>query len=91
MKVLFWGLPLLLLWLQYSFWLGEAGFRDYQRLRGEIALQQTENSDLDQRNRQLAAATLELKQGLEAIEAKARMELGLIKEGERFYYLVETP
>ena len=54
-----------------------------------IAAQVEENAQLNERNQTLAAEVDDLKQGYEAIEERARHELGMIKEGETFYQVVE--
>ena len=58
-------------------------------VKARIAEQSEQNQKLQARNEQLKAEVADLKQGLEAIEERARTELGMIKEGETFYQLVE--
>ena len=74
--------------LQLKMWFGEGGFRDVQRLEQRVAEQALENEALAQRNRQLQADVEDLRQGLEAVEERARSELGMIKEDEEFYQVV---
>lgn len=74
--------------LQLKMWFGEGGFRDVQRLESRVAEQALENEALAQRNRQLQADVEDLRQGLEAVEERARSELGMIKENEEFYQVV---
>jgi cell division protein FtsB len=81
-------LILLLVALQLKMWFGEGGYRDVQRLALRVEEQARENETLAQRNRELQAEVEDLRQGLEAIEERARSELGLIKEGEEFYQVV---
>jgi cell division protein FtsB len=81
-------LIVILILLQLKMWFGEGGFRDVQRLQQRVAEQALENEALAQRNRQLQADVEDLRQGLEAIEERARSELGMIKEGEEFYQVV---
>ncbi len=81
----------LLAWLQYSLWFGTNGYSDYAAVRQEIEVQQAVNSELLQRNSEMYAEIDDLRQGLDAIEERARHELGMIKEGETFYRIVETP
>jgi len=59
-----------------------------QRLAQRVEEQAAENETLAQRNRELQAEVEDLRQGLEAIEERARSELGLIKENEEFYQVV---
>lgn len=83
-------LIVLLIALQLKLWLGEGGMRDLHALRARIAAQDAENAKLKQRNQALSAEVQDLKHGQQAVEARARSELGLIKPGERFYQVV-TP
>jgi cell division protein FtsB len=91
MRVLLAILLLLLLALQFKMWFGEGGYRDVQRLAQRVEEQAQENEALAQRNLELQAEVEDLRQGLEAIEERARSELGLIKEGEEFYQVVPAP
>lgn len=78
----------LLGWLQYSLWLGKNGIHDYVRVNEDVAVQQGSNAKLKARNDQLFAEIDDLNGGQEAIEERARNELGMIKPGETFYRLV---
>ena len=83
-------LLVLLLLLQYRLWFGEGGVGDLLPLRERIARQEEENRRLAERNRRLRAEVRDLKaEGEEAIEERARSELGMIREDERFYQVVE--
>ena len=88
-KILLLTLCLMIVHLQYQLWLGQGGYQDWQRIQQQLAQQQLSNAKLQQRNQGLIAEVQELKQGLETVEAYARMELGLIKQGEMFYQIVE--
>jgi cell division protein FtsB len=79
----------LLLVLQYQLWLGNGGIRDAWRLQDAVAAQRRENEALHQRNDALEAEVRDLKSGLEAVEERARRELGMIRDGEVFYQVVE--
>jgi len=81
-------LLLLMVALQFKMWLGEGGYRDVQRLAERVEEQARENEALAQRNRELQAEVEDLRQGLAAIEERARSELGLIKQDEQFYQVV---
>jgi len=79
-------LVVLLVILQVQVW------RQYGRvveLEQRVENQRTENSDLAARNAALAAEVDDLQSGLEAVEERARAELGLIRDGESFYLVVE--
>ncbi len=81
-------LLVILILLQFKMWFGEGGYRDVRRLGERVEQQAQENEILAQRNRELQAEVEDLRQGLEAIEERARSELGMIKENEEFYQVV---
>ncbi len=84
-------LVLLLLLLQYKLWVGDGSLAEVLDLYQQVELQKDENRRLRERNQALEAEVLDLKQGLEAIEERAREELGMIKEDETFYQIIEEP
>jgi cell division protein FtsB len=88
MKTLLIILVVALVLLQLKLWFGEGGYRDVQRLAVRVEEQALENEELARRNRELQAEVEDLRQGLEAIEERARSELGLVKENEEFYQVV---
>ena len=81
-------LLVILVLLQLKMWFGEGGYRDVQRLAERVEEQARENEALAQRNLELQAEVEDLRQGLDAIEERARSELGMIKEDEEFYQVV---
>ena len=91
MRALLVLLLLVLLALQYKLWFGEGGYHNVQRLAQRVEEQALENETLAQRNRELEAEVDDLRKGLEAIEERARSELGMIKENEEFYQVVPAP
>ncbi len=82
-------LLLLFVLLQYDLWVGEGSLASAWRLQQFVKVQKQENDGLKERNSALAAEVMDLKQGLDAIEERARNELGMIKEGETFVQVVE--
>lgn len=76
--------------LQVHLWTGQGGMRDVWRLQERIEAQKVENEHLRERNDRLAAEVEDLRHGDEAIEERARAELGLIRPGEVYYQVVET-
>jgi len=90
MKVLISILIVLLLILQYKLWFGDGNMREVWKLQAAIEEQKKENEKLRERNAALEAEVQDLKQGLEAIEERARSELGMIKKGETFYQIIEN-
>ena len=88
MRILLAIMLFVLILLQVKMWFGEGGFSDVQRLEQRVEEQALENETLAQRNRELQAEVEDLRQGLAAVEERARSELGLIKENEEFYQVV---
>ena len=89
MRVAIVVLTVLLLLLQYRLWVGDGSIIEVWRLSDSVAEQRAENNRLRQRNEALAAHVRDLKNGLAAIEERARRELGMIGEDEVFYQVVE--
>jgi cell division protein FtsB len=83
-----WLVALLLLGgLQYRLWVGDGSLAHVTQLKQQIDEQARENEQLLERNRVLTAEVIELKQGLETVEERARHELGMVKEGETLFQL----
>jgi len=80
------SLLLLLLGLQYQLWWGVLEWRELQQ---KVTDRQTEMTHLQIRNAILAFEINDLKYGLDAIEERARMDFGLIKNNERFFQVIE--
>ena len=89
MKKLLILLLLLLAYLQYKLWFGEGSLQDVLELQRAVEQQREENLQLRERNDALDADVRDLQQGLDAIEEHAREDLGMVKEGETFYQVVE--
>jgi cell division protein FtsB len=83
------GLFAVLAGLQYALWFGEGNLADAWKLSDALAAQRAENAHLESRNQTLAAEVRDLKRGHAAIEEHARVDLGMIKQGETFYQIVE--
>ena len=82
-------LILLFLIIQFDIWVKDDGLNRAKELQQMIDSQSEENQRLKLRNQQLEREIEELKSGTESIEEKARTDLGMIKEGEEFYLIVE--
>ncbi len=80
---------LLLLLLQYSVWCGNGGLLRVWQLNRAVTEQKAENARLRERNEALEAEVRDLKKGLEAIEERARTDLGMIKKDETFFQVIE--
>ena len=81
------GIVLLAL-LLYRFWFGESGWFAVRQLAEEVAVQDRRTEAAAERNRTLTTEVMALKQGLDAVEARARTDLGMVAEGETFYLVV---
>jgi len=72
-------------------WLGEGGYTEVKRLETRVEAQREKNDELLQRNAELQAEVVDLRDRLDAVEERARNELGLIKPDEKFYQVVPPP
>ncbi|MGD9952283.1 MAG: cell division protein FtsB [Burkholderiales bacterium] len=88
MKLLAGVLGALIVLVQYPLWLGKGGWLRAWELERQLATHDSANAGLQARNGALDAEVRDLKQGLEAIEERARYELGMIKSGEVFFQVV---
>ena len=86
MRIILIGLLVILLLLQVQLW---RQFSEMRTLRELVEDQRAENESLQKRNQALAAEVEDLRAGLDAIEERARSELGLIREGEEFFLIVD--
>ncbi len=89
MKLLFGFLIVTFLTFQFQLWLGEDSTRALNLLETELDAQREINASLEERNRLLEIEVVDLKTGTEAIEERARSELGMIEEGEKYYLLID--
>jgi cell division protein FtsB len=90
MKVFAVALVLVLAILQYRLWVSDEGMRSVVALRAGVKAQTAENHSLQQRNDQLVAEVKDLKEGLAALEERARTDLGMIGSNETFFQVVEA-
>ncbi len=77
--------------MQYPLWLGKGSWLRVWEIDQQVSMQHTTNQKLALRNASLDAEVRDLKQGLDAVEERARSELGMIKRDEMFFQLLETP
>ena len=75
--------------LQYPLWLGKGSWLRVWNVNQQIDEQKEKNASYKQRNETLNAEVRDLKQGNAAIEERARSELGMIKQDEVFYQVIE--
>lgn len=91
MKTLNIILLILLVLLQFRLWNGHGSIPDVRRLQEISRALEEENEKLRERNLSLAAEVLDLKQGLAAVEERARSEMGMIMPDETFFQIVDVP
>ena len=89
MRTLIILLAVILVGLQFKLWVGNGSFAEVWRYSRAVKEQQQENARLEERNKTLDAEVLDLKQGLESIEERARSELGMIRDNETFFQIIE--
>ncbi|UCE89034.1 MAG: cell division protein FtsB [Pseudomonadota bacterium] len=89
MRIIAIVLAVLLIALQYDLWLGKGGFTTVWRLQESLNLQEEANTQSRERNAALQAEVRDLKKGRAAIEERARTEMGMIRDQETFYQIVE--
>ena len=90
MRILASFLFALLIFLQLQLWFGSHGMFQLWSLQNNIDQEKSTNDHLTQRNEQLHAQVRELKKGEEALEERARNQLGFIKDGETFYRVISS-
>ncbi len=90
MKIIALVLLGLLIWLQYKIWLLDGGIPEIVQLEQDVEQVELEVKQLRERNQSLDAEVKDLKKGLDAIEERARSEMGMIKEGEIYYQVIES-
>jgi cell division protein FtsB len=91
MKILIAVLLLLFIGLQYKLWFGDGSLSEVVQLSRELETQKAKLQLLEERNRILEAQVLDLQNGLDAFEEKARNDLGMIKQEETFIQLIPQP
>ena len=89
LKYLLGILVVILILLQFRLWSGPGSLADISRLRTEIKTQESDNAVLQDRNQSLRQEVSDLKTGQDAIEERARSELGMVRKGETLYLIVD--
>jgi len=88
MRLLLLCLIILTALIQYPLWWGKGGWLHVRELEEEIVAQQDVNQALMARNAALAAEVQDLRSGTQAVEERARAEMGMIREGEVFVQML---
>jgi cell division protein FtsB len=91
MRWLLAALILLLVYLQFQLWVGRGSRAEIAALRQEIAMQKQQMQEYQERNDSLHAEVKSLKEDLDAVEERARADLGMIGENELFFQILESP
>jgi cell division protein FtsB len=87
-RLLFALLLVMFLVLQYRLWVGQGSQAEVHRLTQQIHSQQTRLQEISERNKRLRAEVESLRNGVDAVEARARTDLGMIREGETFFQVI---
>lgn len=88
-KVSFIVLTIVFLLLQFSLWSGAGSLLTVWKLKADIEAQTQKNLNVEARNERLRAEVLSLKEGLDAVEERARLELGMIRDDETFFLIID--
>lgn len=88
MRLIVVALLFMLMGLQYKLWFGGDSIPKWFQTDKKLNQRGVENQQLMARNRALEADVSELKSGEQALEERARYELGMIKEDETYYHFV---
>jgi len=88
MRIVIYSMLLLLMAIQYPLWLGKGGWLRVYDMERQLELQEAKNGALSLRNAKLAGDVKDLKEGTRAIEERARVEHGMIKDGEFFVQIL---
>jgi len=91
MRLLAFALAALTVLIQYPLWFGKGGWLRVAELEREVQAQRDRNATLTARNAVMDAEVHDLKEGLEAIEERARYEQGMVKKDEIFFQIIESP
>ena len=89
MKIVGILLAALIVLIQYPLWLGKGGWLRAWDVDRQLTTHKAKNVELERRNTSLAAEVKDLKTGTEAIEERARFELGMVRPDEVFYQYVD--
>jgi len=89
MRLLLVCLLLLAVLIQYPLWWGKGGWRDVWALQEQVDAQQQDNQAMMARNAALEAEVQDLRSGTQALEERARVDMGMIREGEVFVQILE--
>jgi cell division protein FtsB len=90
LRYIVYGLLGLLIAIQYPLWIGKGGWLHVYQMDKEVQAQQAKNNQLENRNNKLAGDVNDLRQGTRAVEERARIEHGMVKENETMVQIVQS-
>jgi cell division protein FtsB len=90
LRYIVYGLLALLIAIQYPLWIGKGGWLHVYQMDKEVQAQQQKNQELEKRNKKLAGDVNDLRQGTRAVEERARIEHGMVKESETMVQIVQN-
>ncbi|WP_110655471.1 cell division protein FtsB [Salinicola halimionae] len=73
--------------MQYRLWFGEGGVREFNDIQARADTLEGTTDTLKARNDRLAAEVVDLKNGLDAIEERARSDIGMVRQDEQFFWV----
>ena len=83
MRYIVYGLVVLLIAIQYPLWIGKGGWLHVYQMDKEVQAQEAQNRELENRNNKITGDVNDLRQGTRAVEERARIEHGMVKESEK--------
>jgi cell division protein FtsB len=90
LRYIVYGLLGLLIAIQYPLWIGKGGWLHVYQMDKEVQAHQAKNRELENRNNKLAGDVNDLRQGTRAVEERARIEHGMVKENETMVQVVQS-
>ena len=90
MRYIVYGLLVLLIAIQYPLWIGKGGWLHVYQMDKEVQVQEAKNRELENRNNKITGDVNDLRQGTRAVEERARIEHGIVKESETMVQIVQS-
>ena len=90
MRYIVYGLVVLLIAIQYPLWIGKGGWLHVYQMDKEVQAQEAQNRELENRNNKITGDVNDLRQGTRAVEERARIEHGMVKESETMVQIVQS-
>ena len=90
MRYIVYGLVVLLIAIQYPLWIGKGGWLHVYQMDKEVQAQEAKNRELENRNNKITGDVNDLRQGTRAVEERARIEHGMVKESETMVRIVQS-